>query len=371
MSRPKADGVLTRRALNRATLERQLLLRRETLPVIEGIERVMGLQAQLPNPPYIGLWTRLVDFHQDDLTRLIERRRVVRSTMMRATQHLVTARDFLQLRPVLQPMLDRACRGHFGRLIAGIDPEELMEAGRCLIAKQARTVTELRTLLAERWPDRDGRALAYSVQYLLPLVHVPPGGTWGKGGAVPAILAETWLKRPMSSDRSPEELVVRYLGSFGPATVSDIQEWSGLTGLRACVEALRPQLEVFHDESGRELFDVPGAARPDPDTPAPPRFLPEYDNLIVAYADRTRVISDESRKIVSTKNGLLATLLLDGTVAGVWKIVRERGTASLVIDAFGRISKKDKLAVSEEGMRLLAFTDPGGAKHEVRVITST
>jgi hypothetical protein len=369
MPRPKADGALTRRALNRATLERQLLLCRATLSVIEGIERVMGLQAQLPNPPYVGLWTRLAGFHRDDLTRLIERRRVVRSTMMRATQHLVTARDFLQLRPVLQPMLDRACRGNFGRQTAGVDADELMEAGRCLVAKQARTVTELRTLLAERWPEHDPRALAYSVQFLLPLVHVPPGGTWGNGGAVPAILAETWLRRPMSSDRSPEELIVRYLGSFGPATVNDIQEWSGLTGLRAHVEALRPQLEVLRDETGRELFDVPGAPRPDPDTPAPVRFLPEYDNLIVAYKDRTRVISDENRKRVSTKNGLLATLLVDGMAAGVWKVERERGKASLVIDPFVRISKQDKLALCEEGMRLLAFTDPGGMTHDVRFLS--
>jgi hypothetical protein len=369
MPRSKAHGVLGLRALNRAVLERQMLLRRAELPVLEAIERVMGLQAQLPNPPYIGLWSRLADFRQDDLTRLIGRRRVVRSTMMRATQHLVTARDFLQLRPVLQPMIERACRGNFGRQTEGVDLAELMDAGRGLVTKQARTVTELRTLLAERWPKHDPRALAYSVQFLLPLVHVPPGGTWGKGGAVPGILAESWLRKPMSSDRAPEELIVRYLGAFGPATVSDIQTWSGLTGLRAAVNALRPQLEVLRDEAGRELFDVPGAPRPDPDTPAPVRFLPEYDNLIVAYADRTRVISDENRRRISAPNGLLATVLVDGVVTARWKTERERGSASIVIVPFARLAKKDRVALQEEGMRLLAFTDPEGATHDVRFLS--
>ncbi|MDB4881822.1 MAG: hypothetical protein JWL95_588 [Gemmatimonadetes bacterium] len=369
MSRARADRVLSSRALNRAALARQLLLRRSTTPVLEAIEHVMGLQAQLPNPPYVGLWTRLEKFRHDDLTRLIERRRVVRSTMMRATQHLVTARDFLQLRPILQPMIERACRGNFGRDTAGIDLAELIEAGRVLLATQARTVTELRTLLAERWPAHDARALAYSVQFLLPLVHVPPGGTWGKGGAVPAMLAESWLDRPMSSDSAPEELIIRYLGAFGPATVNDIQAWSGLTGLRAAVHALRPQLELFHDEAGKELFDIPDAPRPDPDTPAPVRFLPEYDNLIVAYADRTRVISDGDRKRIAAPNGLLATLLVDGVVAGRWRIVRERGSASLEIVPFTRIAKPDRLALSEEGMRLLAFADSDGARHDVRFLS--
>jgi hypothetical protein len=362
-----ADDVLSPRRLNRAALARQLLLERATMPVLEAIERVMGLQAQLPNPPYVGLWTRLAGFQLDDLTRLIERKRVVRSTMMRATQHLVTARDYLQLRPVLQPMLDRACRGNFGRQTAGVNLDELLDAARDLVGEQPRTVTELRALLGERWPKHDARALAYSVQYLLPLVHVPPGGTWGRGGAVPAVMAESWLRRPLSSDRSPEELILRYLGAFGPATVSDVQSWSGLTGLRPHVHALRSRLEVLRDESGNELFELPGAPRPDAETPAPVRFLPEYDNLIVAYADRTRVISDENRKRISAPNGLLATVLVNGVVAGRWKIARERGSALLEIAPFTRISKKDRAELVEEGMRLLAFTDEG-SMHDLRFL---
>ena len=147
--------------------------------------------------------------------------------MMRATQHLVTARDYLRLRPVLQPMIDRACRYGHGKGTVGIDRETLLAAGRALLAEQPRTITELQTLLGERWPKHDPLALGYSIQLLLPLVHVPPRGTWGRGGAVPAVLAESWLERPLSDDRSPEAMIVRYLGAFGPATVKDAQMWSG------------------------------------------------------------------------------------------------------------------------------------------------
>ena len=366
MKRAKRSDVLNTRALNRATLERQMLLGRAELPVLEAIERLIALQAQLPNPPYVGLWTRLEGFEKSHLTRLIEKRRVVRSTMLRATQHLVTARDYLRLRPVLQPMIDRACRHTHDKGTAGIDREALLAAGRTLLAERPRTITELQTLLGERWPNNDPRALAYSIQFLLPLVHVPPRGTWGRGGAVPAVLAETWLKRPLSDDRSPEEMIVRYLGAFGPATVKDVQVWSGLTGLRTTVEALRPQLRTFRDEQGRELFDLPGAPLPDADTPAPARFLPEYDNLLLAYEDRSRVMIDAERKAVWTKNGLLASALVDGRVAATWSIVRARTSVTLEIDPLKRLAKRDRAALGEEGERLLSFTDPDATSRAVR-----
>jgi len=365
MPRSKPN-VLSTRALNRAVLERQMLLERVELPVLETIERLIGLQAQLPNPPYIGLWTRLVAFEKDDLTRLMMHKRVVRSTMMRATQHLVTARDYLQLRPVLQPMLERICRGYFGKRMADIDRAELLETGRALLEEAPRTVTELRALLLERWPDGDPDALGFSLQFLLPLVHVPPRGTWGRGGAVPATLAESWLRRPLSNDQSPDELIVRYLGAFGPATVADVQEWSRLTGLKAAMERLRPQLRTFRDEAGKELFDLPDGPLPDPDVPAPPRFLPEYDNIVLGHADRRRMLSDELRKALWTKNGLLASALVDGTVAATWKIVRDRKRATLTIDPLRRIARKDRAALAEEAERLLAFTDPEVTVRDVR-----
>ena len=364
--RRKSLQPLTTRALNRAALERQMLLRRAKLSATEGIERLIGLQAQLPNPPYIGLWTRLVGFERDELTRLIEKRRVVRSTMMRATQHLVTARDYLRLRPVLQPMLDQRCRHNFGRATAGIATAELMEAGRAMLEERPHTVTELKARLSERWPKHESNALGFSIQLLLPLVHVPPRGTWGKGGAVPATLAEPYLERPLSANRSPDAMIVRYLAAFGPATVADVQEWSGLKGLRTAVDRLRPKLRVLRDDTGRELLDLPDAPLPDPDTPAPPRFLPEYDNLILAYADRTRMLTREVQEAIWTRNGLLSTALVDGTVAATWKIVRERKRAVLAIDPLRRIAKADRAALTEEGLALLAFTDPEADARDVR-----
>jgi hypothetical protein len=363
--RRKSDQPLSNRALNRAALARQMLLRREKVSVLDGIERLVALQAQLPNPPYVGLWTRLVDFRRDELTTLIEKKRVVRSTMMRATQHLVTARDYLWLRAVLQPMLHQRCRHNWGRAMAGVETTELLDAGRAMLEERPHTITELKARLAERWPKHEPNALGYSVQMLLPLIHIPPRGTWGMGGAVPAVLAEPYLGRRMSDDRSPARMVLRYLAAFGPATVADVQEWSGLKGLRATVDALRPKLRVLRDEQGRELLDLPDAPLPDPDMPAPVRFLPEYDNLVLAYADRTRMLTREAQQAIWTKNGLLATALVDGSVAASWKIQRERKRVTLMIDPVRRIAKADRVALVEEGERLLAFTDPA-LMHDVR-----
>jgi hypothetical protein len=185
------------------------------------------------------------------------------------------------------------------------------------------------------------------------------------GGAVPAVLAEPYLKRPLSDDRSPAAMIARYLAAFGPATVADVQEWSGLKGLRAAVDALRPKLRVLRDEQGRELVDLPDAPFPDPDTPAPVRFLPEYDNLVLAYADRTRMLTREAQQAIWTRNGLLATALVDGTVAASWKITRERKRATLAIDPVRRIARADRTALVEEGVRLLAFTDPDAESRDV------
>lgn len=367
--RRKPDQPLSNRALNRAALERQMLLRREKVSILDGIERLVALQAQLPNPPYVGLWTRLVDFRREELTKLIEKRRVVRSTMMRATQHLVTARDYLRLRPVLQPMLDQRCRHNFGRATSGIEVAELVELGRAMLEERPHTITELKARLAERWPKHDSNALGYSVQLLLPLVHIPPRGTWGMGGAVPAVLAEPYLGRRMSDDTSPAKMTLRYLAAFGPATVADVQEWSGLKRLGEVVDTLRPKLRILRDEQGRELFDLPDAPLPDPDTPAPPRFLPEYDNLVLAYADRTRMLTREAQEAIWTKNGLLATALVDGTVAASWKIVRDRKRATLAIDPVRRIAKSDRNALVDEGLRLLAFSDPE-LTHDVRFVAT-
>lgn len=352
--------MLGRRALNRALLARQMLLGRETLAAEEAIERLVGMQAQAPNPPYIGLWTRLDDFHPDELSRLITERRAVRIALMRGTIHLVTARDCLTLRPVLQPVLDRGLNTIFGARIAGVDTVALVAAGRALVEERPRTYAELGALLQERWPDRDTAALANAVRALAPLVQVPPRGLWGASGPAAHTTAESWLGRPLDADPSPDAMVMRYLAAFGPATVRDIQTWSGLTGLRAVTERLRPRLRAFRDEQGNELFDLPDAPQPDPDIPAPPRFLPDYDNALLSHADRTRIMDDERRTLVFTKNGIIrATVLVDGFVRGTWTITRQGGVATLHIAPFAPLPQQDRAALTEEGARLLAFAADG------------
>ncbi len=364
--RQESRDVLGPRELNRATLERQLLLRRRKLSALEALEHLVGMQAQAPAPPYVGLWTRLEGFRPDELERLILERRAVRIALMRNTVHLVTASDCLALRPLMQPVFDRglsstrANRAH----LQGVDTEALIAAGRSLLEERPRTAKELGELLQERWPDRDPASLARAIRHLLPLVQVPPRGLWRKSGPAAHTTAEAWLGSPLDPAPSLEQTVLRYLGAFGPATVKDVQTWSGLTRLREVIENIRPRLLTFRDENGKELFDLPEASHPDPDIPAPPRFLPEFDNLILSHADRSRVIAEEYRKAIASKNGMVpATFLVDGFVQGTWKTSRTRGRATLEIKPFQPLSRKDSTALAEEGERLIRFVaEPEGAQ---------
>ncbi len=360
------------RALNRATLERQMLLRRRMLSAEEAVEHLVGMQAQAPNPPYVGLWTRLEGFCPNQLARLILDRRAVRVALMRNTVHLLSARDCLKLRPLVQPVIDRGLYANrVNRAgIEGVDVEALATAGRALLEEKPRTAKELGVLLRERWPESEPASLARAVRHLLPLVQVPPRGVWGRSGQTTHTTAEAWLGRPLNPDPSPEEMVVRYLGAFGPAGVKDVQTWSGLTRLGEVLERLRPRLCTFRDEHGRELFDLPDAPRPDPDTPAPPRFLPEFDNLILSHADRARVIADDYRRAIASRNGMVpATFLVDGFVRGTWKTRRTRGKAALVIEPFDALPGNDRDALAGEGERLLRFmAQPGGVEpYDIRI----
>jgi hypothetical protein len=356
-----------RRALNRASLHRQLLLERAALPALDAVRRLVALQAQAANAPYVGLWSRLRDFDRAGLTDLLHDRSVVRGSLLRGTQHLAAAEDYRWLRPLVQPALDRARQAAFGRRTAGIDLSELAAEGRRLLDGRTLTRPQLRELLARRWPDRDPEALGWSVQALLPLVHPPPNGTWGRGGATPFALADQWLGGPLAAEPSVEDLVLRYLAAFGPAGVMDAQAWSGLTRLREVLDRMRPRLRTLSGEDGRELFDLPDADQPDPGTPAPPRFLPEFDNLIVAYADRTRLMGDEVRRRVCVGSMVYPTVLVDGVVAGVWRIERADGGANLVVEEFAPVSGGARAALAEEGARLLGWA-AGGQAHDVRFL---
>ena len=364
MSTPERS--LTLRELNRATLARQMLLDRDTLPVLDAVERLVGLQAQVVSPPYVGLWTRLRDFRRDELTRLMQERRVVRATLMRATLHLMTAEDYLLLRPALQPALTRSMKTTTGKRVEGLDVERLVGAARSYFEEGPLTFADLRPLLSELEPERDLSALAYAVRTHLPLVQVPSGGTWGYSGKAPFTTVEQWLDRPLSGSEDPRELVLRYLAAFGPATVRDVQTWSGRMGLKQVIEELKPELRTFSDERGNELLDLPDAPLPDPDTFAPPRFVPDYDNLVLSHADRRRVISDEHRKKVFLSAARVrATFLIDGFVSGTWKVEKTKRTATLVIEPFESLSVKDRDALEDEGERLVRFVGEGAEAFEV------
>jgi Winged helix DNA-binding domain len=368
---------LDRRALNRALLARQMLLCRVAAPapagraqrVLAAVGQLAGLQAQAPFPPYFGLWSRLADFRPAELAELITGRRVVRIALMRGTIHAVTAADCLAMRPLIQPVLDRGLRANFGRQLAGVDLASLAAAGRELVEAAPLTFSELGARLAERWPAKAPAALAQGVRAMVPLVQVPPRGIWGRSGAARHTSAEAWLGQPLDQRATPDWLVRRYLAAFGPATVQDAQTWSGLAGLGEVVERLRPGLRVFRDEHGRELFDLPEAPRPDPATPAPIRLVAEFDNLVLSHADRSRVISDDDRKkLFSRQNVFPGTVLVDGFAAGMWRLSRAAGAAAVTVELFRPISSRDGEAIAEEGQRLLGFAAAGTAGRDIRIV---
>jgi hypothetical protein len=357
------SDVLSRRALNRALLARQHLLRRRKASAADEIEHLVGMQAQVPNSPYVGLFTRLKGFQPNELADLINRRRAVRLGLMRNTIHLVTARDSLAQRPLYQPLFDRAWRTtHFARNLAGIDIRAVIATANALMEEKPRTFSELGSLLQQHWPDRDATSLAYAIRYLVPIVQVPPRGIWGQSAQPAWTSTELWLGRQPNAKPSIEKLIPRYLAAFGPASIADMSSWSGLTGLRTAVERLRPQLRTFRDERGRELFDVPDGPLPDPKTPAPPRFIPEYDNLLIGHHDRTRVIDHAYRHVI-----FIGTLLVDGFVQGTWAIKRQRDTSTLTIEPLRRLTPTDRKAIAEEGERLLDFAASDAAKRDVRI----
>ncbi|MEV0990638.1 winged helix DNA-binding domain-containing protein [Streptomyces sp. NPDC049949] len=358
-------SVLDTRSLNRATLARQLLLRRAALSAEDAVAHLLGLQAQNVKPPYFQLHARLAGFRPAALAELMESRKAVRMVTMRSTIHTHTAHDALTLRPLVQAARDREVNA-FRKGLVGVDLERLGELARAFVEAEPRTMGEIREELLAYWPDADPQSLSVAARCRLPLVQVTPRGVWGQSGQVRLTTLQQWTGRSPAEEppaHAVDDVVLRYLGAFGPASVKDMQTWAGLTRLREAFERLRPRLAVFRDENGTELFDLPDAPRPDADTPAPPRFLPEFDNLLLSHADRTRVIAPEVRGRTWTGNQAHRTLLVDGFVAGLWRWEGE----SLTVELFGKTPKGEKELIVAEGERLVAeMTETGGAAGSVR-----
>jgi hypothetical protein len=355
--------VLTPRQLNRAILERQMLLRREPASAIAVIERLVGMQAQVPTDPYTGLWSRIEGFDPLELSRDIEERRAVRTVMlMRTTIHLVSARDCLEIRPLIQPVVERQWRySPFAKALVGLDIDEVLDASLKLLGERPQTANAIGKRLAERWPDRDPSSLGYAMRWLVPLVQVPPRGLWGRGGQPVLETVERWLGEPLAADPSLDELVLRYLAAFGPATARDVGVWSWLTGFGEVMERLRPRLRTFRDEAGRELFDVPDAPLPDADTPAPVRLLPEFDNLLLSHDDRSRM-GDPAFKGRPWWHG---SVLVDGFMVGTWQPERRKGGITLRIGLYRSMTDAELAEVEAEATRLAAFLAPDGEREVV------
>jgi hypothetical protein len=352
---------LTRRELNRAILDRQMLLQRARVPAIDVVERLVGMQAQVPTDPYTALWSRIESFDPGELSSDIGERRAVRVVMLlRTTIHLVSARDCLEIRPLLQPVAERQWRySPFAKALAGLDIDEVVAAGRALLAEHPQTGGAMGKRLAERWPDRDASSLGYAVRWLVPLVQIPPRGLWGQGGQPVLETVERWLGAPLAANPSLDHLVLRYLAAFGPATARDVGVWSWLTGIGEVLERLRPRLLSFRDEAGRDLFDLPDAPRPDPDTPAPARLLPEYDNLLLSHHDRSRV-GDPAFRGRPWWHG---SVFVDGFVAGTWRPERANGGLTLRIGRYRSMTDAEHAEVEAEATRLAAFLAPNGERH--------
>ncbi|MEU4420461.1 winged helix DNA-binding domain-containing protein [Actinoplanes sp. NPDC024001] len=344
-----------------------MLLRRARLTVPEALTRLGGLQAQTPHTWYVGLWSRLEDYTADPTAALLTEGAIVRMALMRSTIHLVTVDDCRWLRPLVEPVIVRSTMGAFGRHLTGVDRGRLVEAAGKALAERPMIFSELGRALAPDFPGHDPAALAQAARMWMPLVQVPPRGVWGRSGRPAHLPLEQWPGAALAAEPSVDELFLRYLAAFGPATVRDAQQWCGLTRLAEVADRLRPRLVTFRDEHGAELFDLPDAPRPDADTEAPVRFLYDFDNLLLSHADRTRVVTVDYT-VQGWGGGNMEqprTVLADGFAAATWRIAAGRKAATLTVRPFRRLTAAELDGIQAEGAALLAFHAPGAAQEIV------
>lgn len=354
--------VLDRRTLNRTLLARQLLLEPADIGPVALAEHLVGMQAQVPIDPYIGCRARLRGFDPEQLGRAMLERDAVRMTLLRATLHLVSRADAQALRPLLQETLERAFRSSpFARRLSGVDLTPVLTRGAELVEQQPRSLAQLRPVLGSEWPDADSEALAQAVRYLVPLVQTTPRGVWGMSGQATFTTLRAWLGED-GGGHVLEDCVLRYLRAFGPASAADVGTWSGLRDLRPVMERLAPQLRSYRDAGGRELFDVTDGVITDGATPAPVRFLGEFDNVFLSHADRGRIMAGVRWDTSFAHRG---SFLVDGFIAGAWKLKRTGRVATLTLDARTRLRAADRRSVRDEAADLLAFLAPDAAERRV------
>jgi hypothetical protein len=349
------DRVLTRRDLNRALLERQLLLERKALSPVKAVERLAGLQAQSTTSPYLSLWTRLEGFERDQLVRALKGRRLVKAVIQRGTLHIVTPADYWAF---------ATARRELGGILWPPSYEARLPSAK--LAKLAASVAaeldgveltfkEVRALLEPyEQPGLSPTFIWRRIQGHAYVVHVPPSGIWGYGGHGVYTAAEgTLAGQPPPAEEAFDRLVLSYLAAYGPATKHDVGQWAGIPRLAPITASLeRQSLRTFRDEEGRTLYDLPRAPLPDADAPAPARLIPRFDNLVLSHADRSRILGDVPLTRIITNNAMVhATILVDGFVAGTWQLEQGR----VVLEPFSPLSRDVKRALQAEAERLEAF----------------
>lgn len=362
--------ILTLSELNCATLARQHLLQRTNLAPMAMLTHLVGMQGQVSNAPYIGLWSRLQHFQRSELTTLIEQRQAVKSTTMRSTLHLMTADDYAQFRLALRPKMLSILERFFAQPTANLTFSDFTARVKAFV-QQPHTAVELRAVFENIFADLQ-LTQGYSsdaIRSVIPLIMPAPNGIWNYNGRPTFIDATTYLNRELTpAAASLPSLVLRYLAAFGPASMQDIQTWSGLTRLQATVEQLRPQLLTFRDDQGSELFDLPDAPRPEADTPAPIRFLPIYDNITLSHANRRRIVTDANLKRISVGNGYHPTLLVDGFVGGIWKVEQHKTSATLAINLFQPLTDQQSQELHSEGEQLLRWIADEAEEYKIKLI---
>ena len=355
------ERVLTTRELNRALLARQLLLERSRLPVARALEKVAGLQTQYAPSAYIGLWSRLESFELADLTRALARKRAVQGTLMRSTIHVVSARDYWLFADGIGPSREAWWRKTHGKSVEG-DVDAVREQLRAELAGRVWNRKDLeklhRTYASTIWQGA-----------WIELVRVPPSGTWERRRADLFQLAEEWIGRAdAGEEKGLEHLLRRYLGGFGPGTANEAANWAGVPVTKMKEAADRLSLRRFRDEEGKVLLDLPRAPLPG-GIPAPVRFLPTWDATLLVHARRTEILAERFRpRIFNTKAPFsFHTLLVDGTVAGVWRWERTAEKATLVVEAFERLPRGVARDVRDEAARLVRFVEPDATSYAVKL----